>query len=163
LNPQFDTIEEQTTVRNKNALYLAARLEEIPGIAPQKLHDGVTRAAYYIYGFRYQKEHFNGASKEQFLRALRGEGVRFSTMYFDRLNKQPYIENTLNSRTFKKIYSKQRIKQYHEQNECPNNDQLADEAVWLPQYGFLGGKKLMDQTADAMAKIYANRDQLAKL
>ncbi len=86
LNPQFDTIEEQTKIRNENARYLAARLEEIPGIAPQKLHDGVNRAAYYIYGFRYQKEHFNGASKEQFLRALRAEGVRFSTMYFGRLN-----------------------------------------------------------------------------
>ena len=163
LNPQFDTLEEQTNTRNENAAYLAARLEEIPGIAPQKLHDGVTRAAYYIYGFRYQKEHFNDAPKVKFLRALRAEGVRFSTMYFDQLNKQPYIENTLNSRTFQKIYSNQRLKQYHEQNQCPRNDQLAEEGVWLPQYAFLGDKKLMDDIADAMVKIHANKDQLAKL
>ena len=163
LNPQFDTIEEETTTRNKNARYLAGRLEEIPGIAPQKLHDGVTRAAYYIYGFRYQKEHFNGASKAKFLRALRAEGMRFTTMYFDRLNTQPYIENTLNSRAFGKIYSKQRLEQYREQNQCPRNDQLEEEGVWLPQYAFLGDKKLMDDIADAMAKIQKNRDQLAKL
>jgi perosamine synthetase len=163
LNPQFATLEAETDTRNENAQYLAGRLEQIPGIRPQKLHHGVTRAAYYIYGFRYQKEHFNGASKERFLRALRGEGIRFSTMYFDRLNTQPYIENTLKSRTFQKIYSKQRLARYREQNQCPANDRLAEEGVWLPQYAFLGGKQLMDDIADAMAKIHENKDQLAKL
>lgn len=163
LNPQFATLEEQTETRNKNAQYLASRLEEIPGIAPQKLHEGVTRAAYYIYGLRYQKEHFNNASKEQFLRAFRGEGMRFTTMYFDRLNKQPYIENTLNSRAFRRIFPAERLKRYHEENHCPRNDQLADEGIWLHQYAFLGTKKLMDQIADAVAKIYENKDQLAKL
>jgi len=163
LNPQFATIEEQTQTRNENAAYLAGRLEEIPGIAPQKLHEGVTRAAYYIYGIRYQKEYFNNAPKVKFLRALRGEGIRFSTMYFDRLNTQPYIENTLNSRAFQKIYSKQRLARYREQNQCPLNDRLSEEGIWLPQYAFLGGKKLMDEIADAIAKIHDNRDQLAKL
>jgi perosamine synthetase len=163
LNPQFATLEEQTRTRNENAQYLAGRLEEIPGIAPQQLHEGVTQAAYYIYGLRYQKEHFDNAPKVKFLRALRGEGVRFSTMYFDQLNKQPYIENTLNSRAFRRIFPAERLKRYHEENHCPRNDQLADEGIWLPQYAFLGGKKLMDQIADAIAKIHDNKDQLAKL
>ena len=163
LNPQFATLEEQTKTRNENAEYLAERLKEVPGIETQKLHDGVTRAAYYIYGFRYRKEYFNGIPKVKFLRALRAEGIRFSTMYFDRLNTQPYIENTLNSRAFVKIYSKERLKEYREQNQCPVNDRLSEEGVWLPQYAFLGGKKLMDDIADAMAKIHDNRSQLAKL
>ena len=163
LIPQLDTIGEQTKSRNENAAYLAGRLEEIPGITPQRLHEGVTQAAYYIYGFRYQKQHFNDAPKAKFLRALRAEGIRFTTMYFDQLNRQPFIENTLNSRTFQKVFSKERLKQYREQNHCPCNDQLSEEGVWLPQYVFLGGKKLMDQIADAMAKIHKNRDQLAKL
>ena len=163
LNPQFATIEEQTQTRNENAAYLARRLEEVPGIAPQKLHHGVTRAAYYIYGFRYQKEHFNDAPKEKFLRALRGEGIRFTTMYFDRLNTQPYIEDTLSSRAFQRIYSRERLARDREENQCPLNDRLSEEGVWLPQYAFLGGKKLMDEIADAMVKIHENRDQLARL
>ena len=163
LNPQLATLEEQTKTRNDNAAYLAGRLEEIPGISPQKLHEGVTQSAYYIYGFRYQKEHFNDAPKEKFLRALRAEGIRFTTMYFDRLNKQPFIENTLNSRAFQRIFSKERLKKYREQNHCPRNDQLSAEGVWLPQYAFLGGKKLMDDIADAMAKIHDHKDQLAKV
>lgn len=163
LNPQLSTLAEQTKARNENAAYLAKRLEEIPGIKPQKLYDGVSQAAYYIYGFRYQKEHFNDVPKEKFLRALRGEGIRFTTMYFDELNKQPFIENTLNSRTFQKIFPKERLRQYREQNHCPCNDQLSAEGVWLPQYAFLGGKELMDDIADAMAKIHENREQLARV
>ncbi len=84
-------------------------------------------------------------------------------MYFDRLNTQAFIEDTLNSRTFRKIYSKQRLDLYREQNQCPLNDQLSEEGIWLPQYAFLGDKKLMDQFADAMAKIHDNKDQLAQL
>jgi len=164
LTPQLATLAEQTKTRNENAAYLARRLEAIPGIAPQKLHDGVTQAAYYIYGFRYQKEHFNDAPKEKFLRALRAEGVaRFTTMYFDRLNTLPYLENTLSSPTFQKIFSRERLRRYRDENHCPANDQLSDEGVWLPQYAFLGDKKLMDDIADAMAKIHAGRDQLAKV
>ena len=163
LNPQLATLAEQTKTRNDSAAYLAGRLEEIPGIAPQKLHEGVTQAAYYIYGFRYQKEHFNDAPKEKFLRALRAEGIRFTTMYFDQLNKQPFIESTLSSRVFQKIFSSERLSRYREQNQCPRNDQLSAEGVWLPQYAFLGGKKLMDDIADAMAKIHDGRDQLAKV
>jgi dTDP-4-amino-4,6-dideoxygalactose transaminase len=163
LIPQLATLEEQTRTRNENARYLAGRLEEIPGIVPQRLYEGVNQAAYYIYGFRYRKERFNDAPREKFLRALRAEGVRFTTMYFDRLNQQPFIENTLNSRTFQKIFSRQRLQQYREQNHCPRNDQLSAEGVWLPQYAFLGGKGLMDDIADAMVKIYENRDQLARL
>ena len=163
LNPQLATLAEQTRLRNESAAYLARRLEQIPGIVPQQLYEKVTQAAYYIYGFRYQKEHFNDAPKEKFLKALRAEGMRFTTMYFDQLNKQPFIENTLSSRVFQKLFSPARLKRYREENHCPCNDQLAAEGVWLPQYAFLGGKKLMDDIADAMAKIHDNKDQLARL
>ncbi len=84
-------------------------------------------------------------------------------MYFDELNKQPFIDNTLNSRTFQKVFSKERLQKYREQNHCPNNDRLSVEGVWLPQYAFLGDKKDMDDIADAIAKVHDHRDRLAKL
>ncbi len=163
LIPQLATLAQQTRIRNENAVYLAQRLEQIPGIVPQRLHEGVTQGAYYIYGFRYQKKRFNDAPKEKFLKALRAERIPFTTMYFDRLNTQPFIENTLSSRTFQRIFSKQRLDRYREQNRCPANDQLADEGVWLPQYVFLGERRDMDDIADAVAKISEHREQLARL
>ena len=107
LNPQLATLAEQTRIRNENAAYLARRLEQIPGIVPQRLHQGVTCGTYYIYGFRYQKEHFQDAPKEKFLKALRAEGIPFTTMYFDQLNKQPFLEHALSLPVFQKIYSKE--------------------------------------------------------
>lgn len=163
LLPQLATLPEQTQTRNDNAAYLAHRLAEIPGIVPQKLHEGATKAAYYIYGFRYQKEHFNDAPKEKFLRALRSERIPFTTMYFDELNKQPFLEDTLNSPTFQKIFSQERLKRYREENRCPVNDRLSAEGVWLPQYVFLGDKKDMDDIANAVAKIHEHKEQLARL
>ena len=47
--------------------------------------------------------------------------------------------------------------------ELAVGDQLSAEGVWLPQYAFLGGKRLMDDIADAIAKIQDNRDQLTKV
>jgi dTDP-4-amino-4,6-dideoxygalactose transaminase len=163
LIPQLDTLPRQTQTRNENAAYLARRLAEIPGIAPQKLHEGAGMGAYYIYGFRYQSGYFNDAPKAKFLRALRAERIPFTTMYFDQLNTQPFIENALNSPSFQKVFSKQRLDRYREQNHCPVNDQLSAEGVWLPQYVFLGEKQDMDDIADAIAKIYQQRDELARL
>jgi perosamine synthetase len=163
LLPQLDTLAQQTQTRNENAKYLAGRLAEIPGIVPQRLHQGATKGAYYIYGFRYRAEHFHQASKVPFLRALRAERIPFTTMYFDRLNQQPFLENTLNSRSFQKVFSRERIKRYWEQNQCPCNDRLSDEGVWLPQQVFLGDRQDMDDIADAIAKIYEHRDQLARV
>jgi dTDP-4-amino-4,6-dideoxygalactose transaminase len=163
LNPQLATLAEQTRIRNENAAYLARRLEQIPGITPQRLHKGVTCGTYYIYGFRYQKEHFHDVPKEKFLKALRAERIPFTTMYFDQLNKQPFIENALSLPVFQKVYSRERLDRYREQNHCPRNDQLSAEGVWLPQYVFLGDKRDMDDIADALTKIVEHKEQLAKL
>lgn len=163
LIPQLATLAQQTQTRNANAAYLARRLAEIPGIVPQKLHEGATQGAYYIYGFRYQQEHFNGAPKQKFLRALRAEKIPFTTMYFDQLNKQAFLENALNSPTFRKIFPPARLARYWEENRCPVNDRLSAEGVWLPQNVFLGDKQDMDDIANAVAKIHERKNELGKL
>lgn len=159
---QIDTVKEQVDLRNKNAAYLTKRLDEIPGIVPQRLSKGVTKGTYYLYGFRYQKEYFNDAPKSKFLKALRAEGVSNSDMYFDRLNTKHFVEHTLNSKVFQMIYSKDRLEKYREQNECPVNDKLCEQGVWLWQQFLLGTKKDMDDIADAIIKIQENKEELAK-
>jgi len=163
LLPQFATLPGQTERRNRNARYLAKRLSELPGIVPQKLSPGVERGAYYLYGFRYLSEHFNDAPRSAFVRALRAERIPCTTMYFDRLNTRPFLENALNSPIFRKVYGAKRLAQYKEANNCPVNDRLSDEGVWLPQRVFLATERDMDDIADAIVKLHANREQLAKL
>ena len=158
----IDNVKEQVDLRNENAAYLSKRLDEIPGIAPQRLSKGVTKGTYYLYGFRYQKEYFNNVPKSKFLRALGAEGIPNTAMYFDRLNTQNFVEHTLNSKAFQIIYSKDRLKRYREQNQCPVNDKLSEQGVWLSQQMLLGTKEDMDDIANAIIKIQENKQDLAK-
>jgi len=157
---QMKRLEEQTKKRTKNADYLTSRIKGIPGIIPHRLYEPVTRAAYHLYPFRYEKENFNGLSRGKFLAALKAEGIPCSAGY-NPINKDPFFERTLNSRNFRKMYSKKRLNWCREQNHCPDNDQLCKEAVWFFHPLLLGSRKDMDDIADAILKIYENRDKLA--
>jgi hypothetical protein len=53
LGAQMTRVIAQTHRRTENAKYLTQLLNEIPGITPAKLYDGVTRSAYHLYMFHY--------------------------------------------------------------------------------------------------------------
>ena len=59
------TLEEQTRLRNENADYLREMLAEIPGVYPQKLYEGTTRASYYLFEMRYDKKYFQPSPEER--------------------------------------------------------------------------------------------------
>ncbi len=157
---QMKRLEKDAQTRNENAQYLTSRIKDIPGIIPHKLYEGVTRAAYHLYPFRYKKEHFNNLPRGRFLSALSAEGIPCSGGYGPQY-KDGLIEAALNSKNFKRSFSKKRLNQYREQNHYPDNDQLCEEAVWLSQRLLLTTKRDMDDIADAILKIYENRDKLS--
>ena len=156
---QMKRLEEQTQTRNENAKYLTSRIKDVPGIIPHKLYDGVTRAAYHLYPFRYKKEDFNNVPRSKFLAALKAEGIPCSSGY-NRVNKGDFFEDALQSKNFRKTYSKKRLDRCRQLNHCPDGDRLCDEAVWFFHSLLLGTKSDMDDIADAILKIYENRDKL---
>jgi len=156
---QIKRLEEQTQTRNENARYLTSRIKDIPGIIPHKLYDGVTRAAYHLYPFRYKKEDFNNVPRSKFLAALKAEGIPCSSGY-NRVNKGDFFEDALQSKNFRKTYSKKSLDRCRQLNHCPDGDRLCDEAVWFFHSLLLGTKRDMDDIADAILKIYENRDKL---
>jgi len=157
---QMKRLEKDTQMRNENAHYLTSKIKEIPGIIPHKLYEGVTRAAYHLYPFRYKKEHFNNISREKFLSALGREGIPCSGGYGPQY-RDGLIELALNSKNFKRSFSKERLDRYRQELHYPDNDQLCKEAVWLSQSLLLATKRDMDDIADAILKIYENRDRLS--
>jgi dTDP-4-amino-4,6-dideoxygalactose transaminase len=159
---QIQRLESDTERRNQNAKYLTSRIKDIPGILPHKLYKQVTRAAYHLYPLRYKKEHFNGLSRAKFLSALRAEGIPCSSGYGPQYN-DGLIEAALNSKNFKRSFSQERLNQYRRELHYPDNDQLCKEAVWFGQNMLLGNKEDIDDIANAVLKIYENRDELAKL
>lgn len=158
---QMVRFEEQTTKRNVNAGYLRSHIESIPGILPYKLNQKVTRAAFHLFPFRYKKEEFKGLSKDLFLKALQAEGISCSSGYTP-LNKMAFLENVLKTKNFKLMYPPEMLdySKYKERNQCPANDQVCNESVWLHQNVLLTEKSDMDDIATAMERIYKNADKI---
>jgi len=159
---QLGVLDAQTSQRNENAAYLRSRIINISGIKPYKLYDNVTRAAFHMFAFRYKKEEFSGLSREQFLTALTAEGIPNLSGYSPYLNKQPYLENAFKSKNFQKMYSKDELdfNKFKERNECPENDSLCMESVWLQQNLLLSGKSDLDGIAAAIDRIQKNAEKL---
>lgn len=158
---QMQRLEKDTVRRTENASYLTSRIKDIPGIVPHRLYEGVTRAAYHLYPFRYKKEQFNDLPRSRFLAALEAEGIPCSGGYGPQY-RDGLIEAALNSKNFKRGFSKERLNRYRQELHYPDNDQLCEEAVWFTQNLLLGTRSDIDDIADAILKIHENKDDLAK-
>jgi perosamine synthetase len=161
---QMQRLEGQTTKRNENAAYLQAQLKEIPGILPYKLYKNVTRAAFHLFPFRYKKEEFEGLTRGEFLKALSAEGIPCSGGYTP-LNKMPFLANAFKMKNFQKMYPPEMLdyNKYMQQNQCPVNDNLCEEAVWFAQSMLITEKSDMDDIVTAIKKIHANAGKLKKV
>jgi dTDP-4-amino-4,6-dideoxygalactose transaminase len=155
-------LEAQTRTRNENADYLRPRMASVPGIVPHKLYANVTRAAYHLFPFRYLKQEFKGLSRAEFIRALRAEGIPCSEGYGPGLNKAPYLRDAFGSKNFQLMYPKELLDfdRYVERNQCPKNDQLCEETVWLSQNMLLGTKSDMDDIVRAIEKVHENAEAI---
>jgi dTDP-4-amino-4,6-dideoxygalactose transaminase len=159
---QMTRVIEQTNRRTENANYLTKLLDEIPGIKPAKLYEGVTRGAYHLYMFRYVKEQFAGLDRGKFMEALGKEGVPCSGGY-GVMNKDEYVSGLAKNRHFLKIYGEKRMKEWLEQNQnCPQNEKLCNQAVWFTQNMLLGARTDMERIAEAIRKIQTHASALAK-
>jgi len=158
---QLTRFDEQVRRREENAGYLTTLLRQIPGITPARMYEGVTRNAYHLYMFRYDPAAFSGLSRARFLQALKAEGIPCGGGYSP-LYREPFLENTLNSRAYKYIYTARQLADYRQRLNCPENDRLCAEAVWFTQTMFLGGREDMDQIATAIGKIQKQAGELVK-
>jgi perosamine synthetase len=158
---QMTRLEAQTRTRDENGAYLTKLLSEIPGITPARMYEGCTRNAYHLFMFRYDARRFAGLPRAAFLEALSAEGIPASGGYSP-LNQEPFLETAFARPEFQAIYSKDRLDAWRERNQCPQNDRLCAEAVWLTQTMLLGPRKDMEDIAEAVRKVHANAAQLAR-
>ena len=158
---QMEGLEERAETRSGNADYLSAMLRELPGLMPARIYEGCTRNAYHLYMFRYQKDKFPGLSRNQFVRALRAEGIPCSTGYHP-LNTAGFIQDALDSRPYVNVYGKAAVENWAQRNECPENDKLCEEAVWFTQRMLLGPRSDMDEIVEAVRKIQAHAPALVR-
>ncbi len=161
---QLEGVKARYELRNKNAAYLMSKLKNFPGLVPQKLYEGTGSGSFYLYPMSFHKEHWNGVSRDTFLKAVAAEGISLSPYISNGLHKEPWVEHILNLNVYKKMYSPARLKQYREQFKYPMADRVCEEMVMLWASGpLLGTQADMDDVINAIMKVYDNRDKLAKI
>jgi dTDP-4-amino-4,6-dideoxygalactose transaminase len=161
---QLSGVRERFERRNANAAYLTSRMKDVPGLVPQKLYEGTESGSFYLYPMSYHKEHFAGADRGTFLKALAAEGVSLSPYIKNGLHKEPWIDHILASRMYKRMYSAKRLREYREQRACPRCDQVCEEMAMIWASGpLLGSREDMADIADAIEKVYENREKLREV
>src|SRR5437773_3551884 len=158
---QFDKLVQETAHRRENADYLGAHLKQIPGIHPARLPEN-SRAVWHLYPFRYDAEQFNGLARDKFVKALNAEGIPstggYQEQYFDGL-----LDEAINSRGFKRLFSVERLKAYRESfHELKGNREVCATTVRLPQNLLLADRGDMDHIIEAIRKIQTHSAALAK-
>ncbi|MFB3924170.1 MAG: DegT/DnrJ/EryC1/StrS family aminotransferase [Terriglobia bacterium] len=160
LMAQITRFKEYCEVREKNAAYLREELKQVPGIHPQEHYPQSTRQSYYCFGLRYDKGHFHGLSHQHVTRALQAEGIPVQGFYTPPLNREPYLEHTLNSRGFQTVFSKERLKRFRDQNHCPRNDELCETMLYMSQGVLLASRRDTQDIVEAFAKVQKNASSI---
>jgi len=158
---QYDRFEEQSKSRDANASYLSEMLNKIPGISPAKLATGCTRSGWHLYMLRYDRRHFADIPREKLLKELAKAGVSASSGY-SRLNKTSHVQALASNPHYIRIYGKETMSRWLTAHECPVNDRLCDEALWLGQTKLLGTKTDMERIAEAFGSIQKRAGDIAR-
>ena len=152
---------EQYERRNRNAAYLTSKLKGFPGLVPQKLYDGTNSGSFYLYTMRYNGEHFNGATRDQFIKAVSAEGIGLSPYIKNGLHRELWTENILARREYKTMYDKKSLQLFRDCLTLPGCDDVCANMIMLWASGpLLAEQSDMDDIIKAIMKVYDNRDQL---
>ncbi len=75
LRAQLEKLDERTKLRAENAAYLTEQLRKIDGIDVVEYDERTTQSAHYQYIFTYDKDAFEGVSRDTFIMAAMAEGL----------------------------------------------------------------------------------------
>jgi dTDP-4-amino-4,6-dideoxygalactose transaminase len=158
---QLDKLVTETEVRRASADYLTAQLKEISGVTPARLPKN-SRAVWHLYPLRYDAEQFSGLRRATFMDALRAEGIPCSDVYHEQYN-DGLLDEAINSRGYQRLFGAKRLKAYRDSfQELTGNKQVCSSTVGLPQYVLLAKRAQLDQIVEAIRKIQAHSEMMAR-
>ncbi len=135
-------LESQTRRRNENAKFLSDELGKIDGITPPSSKDYVTRHGYHLYIMQYDPSAFGGKTRDQFLDALRGEGITSSPGYQRPLTDEGALKTVA-----------ERYPHMVRRMPCPNVEHVSSHSIWLYQSMLLADHEDLEDIVEAVVKI----------
>lgn len=153
---QYQKLESEIALRERNAAYLSGRLKDLPFVHSAAYDARITRHAYHLYLMRFDRDVLaeKGIDRRRFLKALNAEGIPISAGYMP-LYTFPCATSADTERT---IGGKIDVSPL---TECQRASY--EEAAWLTQNLLIGGFAEMDDVADAMIKVWEHADDVRGL
>ena len=142
---QLERLPEQVATRDRNTLYLTARLQEIEGVSTLREDERMTVRSGYGFVLRYQPEAFGDRPRDSFVAALRAEGIPCYGAFYEPVYKSPLF-----------AWRDGPVAVDYSGTRCPVAERAAyQEMVWLPHELFLGTREDMEDIAAAVEKVAA--------
>jgi dTDP-4-amino-4,6-dideoxygalactose transaminase len=154
---QLSRLDELADRRQRNADYLDRELGKIEGISVRPADERIDRSAFYLYLFRYDPAGFGGLSRDAFAEALQAEGIPVFPGAGSLVYRSPLFnvnrENTAALRLAEKPVD-------YRQTRCPQAEQLAGQALYMPHRVLMGGEAECEDVVRAVQKVQANVREL---
>lgn len=162
LQQQLKRLDRQSRRRESNAARLDKLLSEVDGITPKRKLKGTTRHGCFLYVFDYDPEKFAGMDKTTFRKSIAAEGIPVSPGYAA-LNQEPWVDQFLSARGFRRIYGERRLKQWRSENELPANDRMIETTCRLKQTVLLAEPEDMQKVAAAFHRVQQHAEAIMKV
>jgi len=153
---QYDKLDGEVVLRDKNAAYLSGRLRDLDFINSAVYDERITRHAYHIYVMMYNRDLLaeKGVTREQLRVALKAEGVRINHGY-EPLYTFPCVTSPNTERM---------IGGKIDTTPLPECERASyEEGAWIMQNELLGTRADMDAFADAFIKVWEHIDDVRKI
>ena len=152
LDTQMDRLDAQIALRMENAAYLDSLLAPLPCVSPLAADNRITKNSYHLYLIRIHEQYLNGASRDDFIKAVAAEGAGLTSAYMPLYDfpclRASYTEKMIGVSI----------------NTAPDTaaaEQLSrHETSWLYHSILLDSKSAVKSIADAIAKVYENLNEL---
>ena len=159
---QLELAEENTRIREKNAKILSQEIKLIDGLTVQKRYASTTRHAYHLFMIHFDKNVYDGLSRDTFIKALNAEGLPCQKGYVP-LHRENFVRETFDTSTYQKIYGKKYLNSYFEGLDCPVTDKLCnEESIWLAQNLLLENEDNLNDVINILRKVLNNYKELLR-
>ena len=157
---QLEGLPALAQKRGRHAALLTQALSEIEGIRPLPPQPGLTRDTIYNYVFQYRPPDAR-LSRDAFVAALDAEGIPCDGRFYEAVYRSDLFPAS--AEDFPQLRLDRERPMDYRQCCCPVAERAAyEESVWLPQFLLIGDEQDVEDIARAVAKVMANREELAQ-
>ncbi|NRA38354.1 MAG: DegT/DnrJ/EryC1/StrS family aminotransferase [Planctomycetes bacterium] len=152
LKCQLERVKDQTLVKQENAAWLSAEMRALGVMLPLREDKRITRRGFYSYLLRYQADACEGLHRDDFLKALKAEGISLGRGYNRPIYQNAVYENATDEDG----------KHLYRDVSCPRAEHICKNEQVTLDHQFLRDRAVLHKLVEAVAKIKHNAGDIRR-